>query len=57
MIQYKGYEVRPHINSPKHLIIVTPGKAGKIPNLLQGMFTDYRTAKEAIDIYTENKGA
>lgn len=54
---YKSYEIRPHNNNPKTLIIVTPGKAGKIPNILSGLFTSYVIAKEAIDQYVENKGA
>jgi hypothetical protein len=54
---YKGYEIRPHVNNPKSYIIITPGKAGKIPNLLQGMFTDRGIAKQVIDSYLETKGA
>lgn len=54
---YKGYEIRPHLNNPRSLIIVTPGKAGKIPNVLAGLFTDFGTAKLAIDSYVDSKGA
>jgi len=54
---YQGFEVRPHLNHPKSYIIVHQGKAGKIPDMLKGMFTDYAVAKAAIDQYVENKGA
>lgn len=57
MKDYRGYEVRPHNNNPRLLLIVKPGKGGSIPKVLEGLFTDRRTAFEAIDLYLDAKGA
>lgn len=56
-MKYKEYEIRPHLNNPRSLIIVSPGRGGKIPKILEGMFTDRGTAMRAIDAYIESKGA
>lgn len=54
-MEYKGYVIRPHLNNPRSLIIVQNGKAGKIPVMLQGLFTDRGLARQMIDLYTEGK--
>ena len=56
-MKYKEYEIRPHLNNPRSLIIISPGRGGKIPKVLEGMFTDRRTAMEAIDMYLSGKVA
>lgn len=56
-MEYKGYEVRPHLNNPRALIIVSPGRGGKIPKVLEGVFTDRGAAYRAIDAYLNIKGA
>jgi len=53
--EYRGYEIRPHMNNPRSLIIVSPGRGGKIPKILEGLFTDRFVAKQAIDCYLEAK--
>lgn len=52
---YEGYEVKPHKETPTSYIIVTAGKGGKIPNILSGLYTTPRYAKEAIDSYLSTK--
>lgn len=56
-MKYKEYEIRPHLNNPRSLIIVSPGRGGKIPKILEGMFTDKLTAMQAIDMYLDSKAA
>ena len=55
MIEYEGYQIKPHKEFPSNVIIVTAGRGGKIPNVLDGLFTSGLVAKEAIDRYLENK--
>jgi len=54
---YRGFEIRPHNNNPKSLLITHYGKAGKIPKLLEGLFTDKAVAKQVIDLYLDTKAA
>jgi hypothetical protein len=55
--EYKGYVIRPHLNNPRTLIIIVPGRGGKIPKVLEGLFTDRATAMKAVDVYLESKGS
>ena len=56
MIQiYKGFQVKPHKQYPNNYVVVTDGKGGKIPNVLDTMFTSRCIAKEEIDRYLSNK--
>ena len=56
MIQiYKGFQVKPHKQYPNNYVVVTDGKGGKIPNVLDTMFTSRGIAKEEIDRYLGNK--
>jgi hypothetical protein len=55
MLVYKGYQIKPHKQLPSHLIVVTDGKGGKIPDVLSGMFTSYNVAKQLIDEYLVGK--
>lgn len=52
---YNGYDIKPHREIPTCLIIVTSGKGGKIPNVLDGQFTTPAYAKHAIDKYLATK--
>lgn len=54
--EYKGYSIRPHVNNPKCYIISFRGQGGKIPQILDGMFTDRGTCRRNIDHYLEQKG-
>lgn len=54
---YKGFDIIPQKGNPRTLIIVHHGKAGKIPKLLEGLFTDRGTARSMIDMYTDSKVA
>lgn len=52
---YRGYQIKPHPQNPISLIVVTDGKGGKIPSVLEGMYTDRRYAMNVIDKYLESK--
>lgn len=51
MIEYKGYQIKPHAVVPTSYIVVTAGQGGKIPAVLDSLFTTSTYAKEAIDAY------
>lgn len=55
MIHYEGYDIKPHKEIPTSYIIVTSGRGGKIPNVLDGLFTTPVYAKAAIDTYLATK--
>lgn len=55
MIEFEGYQIKPHKDFPSNVIIVTAGRGGKIPNVLDGLFTSGLVAKEAITRYLESK--
>jgi len=55
MIEYKGYQIKPHKEVPTMYIVVTAGQGGKIPACLEGGFTTPTLAKEVIDSYTTKK--
>jgi hypothetical protein len=57
MTEYKGFDIIPQKANPRSLIIVHHGKAGKIPKILEGVFTDRGTAKSLIDMYVDSKVA
>jgi NCAIR mutase (PurE)-related protein len=52
---YNGYEVKPHKEHPMSYIVVTAGRGGKIPNVLEGLFTSPALAMAEIDRYLESK--
>jgi len=52
---YQGYQIKPHPQHPHSLIVVTEGRGGKIPAVLEGMFTNRKTAMTVIDAYVESK--
>lgn len=53
--EYQGYQIKPHKQHPKSYIIVTMGKGGKIPAIMEGLFTDRHTAMRIIDSYLASK--
>lgn len=55
MIIYRGYQIKPSPYIPTSLIVVTDGKGGKIPSVLDGMYTHGHIAKRDIDLYLDNK--
>ena len=52
---YRGYQIKPHPQSPMSYITVTDGKGGKIPDILSGMFTHPSLIKQLIDTYLDSK--
>lgn len=52
---YQGYDIKPHREIPTSYIVVTSGKGGKIPNVLDGLFTTPDYAKATIDKYLASK--
>lgn len=55
VIEYNGYQIKPHKEIPTCHIVVTSGRGGKIPNALDGLFTTPTIAKEAVDKYLASK--
>lgn len=55
MIIYNGYQIKPHAQVPTCYVVVTDGKGGKIPAVLEGLFTTPTLAKEVIDSYLDGK--
>lgn len=56
MIQeYKGYQIKPFNPVPSSYVIVTAGKGGKIPNVMEGVFTTRAIAMQLIDQYVTAK--
>lgn len=53
--EYRGYQIKPDKKIPNQLIIVTAGRGGKIPNILDGGYTSGAIAKRYIDAYLESK--
>ncbi len=51
MKEFKGYYIKPDKQFPNNCVIVTAGRGGKIPNILDGLFTSIQTATNAIDKY------
>lgn len=55
MSEYRGYIVKPLKDSPKLLTISTAGQGGKIPKMLEGLFTSRLVAHGLIDHYLNTK--
>lgn len=55
--EYKGYQIKPSKENPSSYIVVTEGRGGKIPKVLDGLFTSMGIAKDRIDSYLTLKGA
>lgn len=50
-IEYKGYLIKPYKTSPASYCVATAGQGGKIPAVLEGLFTSVGLIKENIDGY------
>jgi len=55
VIEYKGYQIKPHAQFPTSYIVVTAGRGGKIPDVMAGMFTSPTFVKTLIDMYLDGK--
>jgi len=55
-MEHKGYLIKPDLQMPSCVKVVTAGKGGSIPTGLQGMFTSTTEAMKKIDLYVANKG-
>jgi len=54
MKTYNGYILSPNPFSPTLVKIATEGQGGRIPKVLEGSFTSYGVAEQAIDTYLES---
>jgi hypothetical protein len=52
---YRGYIIAPHKQAPMSFTVATEGKGGKIPAILDSLYTSIGIAKEAIDFYLDTK--
>ena len=53
--EYKGYYLKPNKATPSVYEIVTTGQGGKIPRVLEGLFTSRSLAMFEIDKYLDEK--
>lgn len=53
--EYKGYYIKPNKVTPSVYEVVTTGQGGKIPKVLEGMFTARHLAMFEIDKYLDEK--
>lgn len=53
---YKGYIIKSHPLSPSLLSVAVEGRGGKIPAVLEGLFTSQHYVTQIIDNYLETKG-
>lgn len=54
-MNYKGYIIKPLKNMPTIYQVVTEGQGGKVPAVLESLFTTRKIAMETIDAYLETK--
>lgn len=54
-ITYKDYLIKSDKHFPSMLVIVTSGQGGKIPKVMESLFTSVGEAKGVIDSYLEGK--
>lgn len=55
MKEYRGYIIKADKQHPSNCVIVTAGRGGKIPNVLDGLFTSVRVGMQAVDKYLMGK--
>lgn len=53
--EYRGFLIKPSKTHPSVYDVVTSGQGGKVPVVLNSMFTDRGFAMEQIDAYLESK--
>lgn len=54
-MEYKNYIIKPSVDSPTLYNVATAGQGGKIPNVLDSLFTSIGIAKDTIDAYLGQK--
>jgi hypothetical protein len=54
-MEYKGYLITPASTGAKCYSIATAGRGGKIPDVMQGVFTSTGVAMQTVDIYLDGK--
>ena len=52
---YKDYIIKSDKHFPSMLVIATAGQGGKIPKVMESLFTSVGEAKNIIDAYMEGK--
>jgi len=55
IIEYNGFQIKPHKELPMSYIVVTSGQGGKIPDILTSHYTTPAYAKAEIDKYLTTK--
>lgn len=55
-MEYKGYLINADKIYPSLIRVAVKGQGGKIPNILDSLFTSTGTAQSAIDGYLSTKG-
>lgn len=55
IVEYRGFLIKTSTMSPRLYNVATAGQGGKIPNVLNSLFTSTGIAKETIDMYLEQK--
>ncbi len=56
MIEYQGYVIKADKLSPRLVKVSVAGHGGKIPLVLESLYTSVGVAKDSIDSYLANKG-
>lgn len=54
-MQYRGYLIKPLGTGPRCYTIATEGRGGKIPAVMEGLFTSTGIATQIIDTYLKSK--
>ena len=54
-MNYKGYLIKAYPQSPTLFTVATAGQGGKIPNVLDSLFTSAGIAMSTIDAYLGQK--
>jgi len=54
-MEYKNYIIKASPDSPSLYSVATAGQGGKIPNILDSLFTSIGIAKDTIDAYLIQK--
>ena len=52
---YKGYIIKPYKLMPSSYCVATAGQGGKIPAVLDGLFTSVGIAQDIVDTYLAQK--
>lgn len=52
-VEYRGYYITPFAAVPSCYVISTEGRGGKIPRIMEGVFTSRSVANSVIDLYLE----